>query len=122
MSACAFASGTPSDQSAAGPLSGQRAAASLFLRSSSSACGTCTLNGVTSFVAAGSTSGGAFLAFSWALIGTSPVDNIPAPLAAEAARMNLRREVSGAGTPVLFSKSLFIGLLLQLGVRAPRLQ
>src|SRR5580693_6836422 len=111
MSACAFPSGTPWDQSVADPLSGQRTAASLLFRSSSSACGTCTLKGVTSFVAGVSANCAVFVGLPglpWALVGASPADNIPAPLAATAARMNLRREVSGTETPVLFFKSLFM--------------
>jgi len=38
------------------------------------------------------------------LIGTNPADNMAAPPDAAAARMNSRRELRGAGTPVLSSK------------------
>src|SRR5438132_8323699 len=87
-SACALASGTPWDQSVTVSLSGQRALASLSLRSSSSACGTWTLKGLTSFVAVGSTNSAAWSELPWALIGHRPADNIPAPPVAAAASMN----------------------------------
>src|SRR6266852_8907549 len=107
-SARALASGTPWDQSVTGSLSGQRAVASFFLRSSSAACGTWTLNGVTSFVAAGSTICAAFMAVPCAVNDARLAGNIPAIPVAAAARMSLRREMMGARTPVLPSKSFFM--------------
>src|SRR5580704_16803222 len=104
MNSCALVSGTPWDQSVADPLSGQRTAASRLFRSSSADCGTCTVKGERSFVAAGSTSNGAFLPLSWALIGSSPSDNKPAPPVTAAVRMNLRRELTGTAISPLCSK------------------
>ena len=46
---------------------------------------------------------GAAIALS-TLIGTNPADNMAAPPDAATARMNSRRELRGAGTPVLSSK------------------
>src|SRR5258708_22226908 len=97
-SAWAFWRGTPCDQSPTVSRTGHRVDANRRSRSSNAAWGTCTLKGVTSFVADGSTSGAAF---SWALMGTSPPDNKPAPPVTAAIRTNLRREV-------LFSKSSFM--------------
>src|SRR5579863_8644837 len=108
MNSCALGSGTPWDQSVADPLSGQRTAASRLFRSSSADCGTCTVKGERSFVAAGSTSNGAFLPLSWALIGSSPSNNKPAPPVTAAVRMNLRRELPGTAISVPCSKPSFM--------------
>jgi hypothetical protein len=67
-----------------------RVDASRRLRSLSAACGTCTLKGVTSLVAAGSAIREAFFALSCALIGIGRADNKPAP-AVMAVCMNRRR-------------------------------
>ena len=80
----------PWDRSVADPLSGHRTVASLLFRSSSAACGTCTLKDVTSLVAGGSTICEAFFALSWALIGIRPADNKAAP-PVMAVCMNRRR-------------------------------
>src|SRR5579862_7224704 len=89
-SAWAFWRGTPCDQSPTVSRSGHRVDASRRFRSSSAACGTCTLKGVTSLVAAGSAIREVFFALSWALIGIGPADNKPAP-AVMAVSMNRRR-------------------------------
>src|SRR6266851_10151250 len=111
-SAWAFWRGTPCDQSPTVSRPGHRVDASRRLRSSSAACGTWTLKGVTSFVAAGSTICAAVSLLPRALSTASSVDNIPAPPVATAAPMNLRREVRGTGTPVLFSKSSFMWIFV----------
>src|SRR6266851_591125 len=113
-SAWAFWRGTPCDQSPTVSRSGHRVDASRRFRSSSAACGTCTLKGVTSLVAAGSTISEAFLAFSWALIGSGSAANKPVPPVIAAVRMNRRRELSDAGAPVLFSKSLIFIFVIPL--------
>src|ERR1700758_686830 len=120
MSAGAFWSGTPCDQSPTVSRSGHRADASRRLRSSIALCGTDTLKGVTSSVALGSTNGAALSSLRWARIGASPggsklappvaADNKPAPPVAAAASMNLRRETWGAGTPPPFSTSFFMSI------------
>src|SRR5579863_5819305 len=89
-SAWAFWRGTPCDQSPTVSRSGHRVDASRRLRSSSAACGACTLKGVTFLVAAGSAIREAFFALPWALIGIGPADNKPAP-AVMAVCMNRRR-------------------------------
>src|SRR6185312_6023124 len=90
--------------------SGHRVDASRRLRSSIALCGTDTLKGVTSSVALGSTNGAALSSLQRALIGTSPACRKPAPPVAAAARMNLRRETWGPGTPVPFSASFFMSV------------
>src|SRR6476646_40814 len=107
-SAWAFWRGTPCDQSPTVSRSGHRVDASRRFRSSSADCGTCTLKGVTSLVAAGSARSKAFLPLSCALIDTGPAANRPVPPVMAAVRMNRRRELSDVGAPVLLSKSLFI--------------
>src|ERR1700739_3283336 len=108
MNSCALGSRTPWDQSVTDPLSGQRTAASRLFRSSSAVCGTCTVKGERSFVAAGSTRSGAFLLLSWALIGSSPSNNKAAPAVTAAVRMNLRRELTGTAISALCSKPSFM--------------
>src|SRR6266404_2057333 len=110
-SAWAFWRGTPCDQSPTVSRSGHRVDASRRLRSSSAACGTWILNGVTSFVAWGSTIWAASSALARALIATSPPENIAAPPDAAVARMKLRRELEGAGTAGLSLKLLRMRLL-----------
>src|SRR5579863_9827067 len=90
ISALAFWRGTPCDQSPTVSRSGHRVDARRRFRSSSAACGTCTLKGVTSLLAAGSEMREAFCELSWALIGLGPADNKPA-LAVMAVCMNRRR-------------------------------
>src|SRR5580704_18236286 len=97
MSARAFASGTPWDQSATGSLFGQRVSASLLLRSSRAASGTWTSKGVTAFVAGGSTSSATLSVLARAVSGTTCADKIAAPLLAAAAHRNSRRELRGTG-------------------------
>src|SRR4029077_12899300 len=106
--------------------------ASRSLRSSSASCGTWILNGVTSFVAVGSTSCAVFMAVPCAVNDPRLAGNIPAARVAAAAPKKLRREMAGGVTPVLFTELFFmsrsrnayhaLNLLLRPTVRiAPRI-
>jgi hypothetical protein len=54
------------------------------------------------------------MAVSWALIGANPGENTPATPVAAAAPMKLRREMTGAGIPVLSSQSFFMSCSAQI--------
>src|SRR5580704_5987177 len=100
MSARAFASGTPWDQSATGSLFGQRVSASLRLRLSSAASGTWTSKGVTAVVVGGSTSSATLSVLARAVSGRDSADKIAAPLVDAAADRNSRRDLRRAETSV----------------------
>src|SRR5216683_1910967 len=118
-SAWAFWSGTPCDQSATVSRSGHRVDASRRLRSSIALCGTDTLNGVTAFVAGGSTSSATLSVLARAVSGTNSADKIAAPLVAAAAGRNSRRDLRGTDISV-FSCVSFTGTsLFRLSIVTP---